>query len=313
MNRLKGFLALLACAIIFASFSVLVRVLSTEMGLYQQIGLRNVLALMVAIGVVVTTKQTFISLKNVPVHLNLLYMASFPVSVVFYNLAVLDTKIVTAIFGLYVGSLISSLFFGIVVFKEKVTNLKLLSLALVSLGLISYTYPFNLSLLSRGFYLALVSGFFDACANGFRKYLGGKVDRFVLVALQMIGGVVVAVTLGTLFNQLSLPTLSLAAWAISALFGLLLVAISYLTLIGFQNFDLNLGTVVLSSELFFGSLFAFLFYQEQSSFTEILGGTLIIVATVVANWTIQKESRLVLAYQKTLAFANKTAAILHRK
>jgi drug/metabolite transporter (DMT)-like permease len=298
MNRLKGFLALLACAVIFASFSIYVRVLSNDLSAYQQIGFRNIIALVIGLAAVILSKQSFSSLVAIPKKYTFLYTITFPIAVVFFTLSVLEIKIVSTIFGLYLGALITSLLVGITFFKEKMTKMKLLSLILVSLGLITYAYPFDGSLLSIGFLLAILSGVFDATANSFRKYLAGKMDRFVLVVLQMVGGLVVAIGLILFSGQFAIPVISTTSWLVGIIFGISLVAISYLTLVGFQNFDLNLGTVILSSELFFASIFALVFFGEISSFTELLGGTLIILATLVANWTIEKESRLFLYYLK---------------
>ncbi len=174
---------------------------------------------------------------------------------------------------------------GIIFFKEKGSLGKWLSLALVGAGLCVYVYPFSFSSITTGCVFAMLSGLFDTLANSFRKYLSGKVDRFVLVVLQMIGGLILAVALMLVFGQTSMPSLSSFAWLVGAIFGVCLVAISYLTLIGFQYFELNLGEVVLSSELFFATVLAFVFFGETATVTEIAGGLLILTATALAHWT----------------------------
>jgi drug/metabolite transporter (DMT)-like permease len=125
MNHLKGFFALLACAIIFASFSVFVRLLSVDFTPYQQIGFRNVIAFVVGLIAVMFSRQSFASLTKVPSKYILAYTLTFPVAVIFYTLSVLEIKIITTIFGLYLGALITSLVVGTLFFKEKITTLKL--------------------------------------------------------------------------------------------------------------------------------------------------------------------------------------------
>lgn len=292
MNKLSGFLALLSCAVIFASFSIFVRLLGQDLQPFQQIGFRNIIGLILAMMIIFFTKQSFSSLGKVPSKYVFLYAGSFPFSVIFYTLAVLQIKIVTTIFGLYLGALITSLVIGVVIFKEKISRIKTASLILVSIGLLIYAYPFDRSFFSLGFFFAVLAGFFDASANSFRKYLAGKVDRFVLVFLQMIGGIAVAFPLMFFSHQLFLPHLSVQSWIVGIVFGCCLVAISYLTLVGFQNFDLNLGTVILSSEIFFGSMLAVIIFQESVLFKELVGGCFIISATALANISIQKDTRL---------------------
>lgn len=297
MSKIQSFFALTLAAFLFGSFGIYVRFLSEELLPYQQIGFRNIIALIISVVMVLVTKQTFTTIKKVPLRVTILYALSFPLVVVFYTLAVLNTKIVTAIFGLYLGSLVGSLCLGMLLFQERLTRLKLLSLSLVGLGLLSYTYPFDLSSLGMGFIFALICGALDSVANAFKKHMSGKIDRFVLVVLQMLGGIVIAGVFMAGTGQLFFPILSFASWLIAVMFGISIVAISYLTLIGFQNFDLNLGTVVLATEIFFASIFALIFFQETASFNELLGGILIVLATVVANMSIKEEGRFQRAFR----------------
>ncbi len=282
-DKYKGFLALLVCSVIFASFSIWVRLLGRDLLPYQQIGFRNGIALVISLMTMIFFKQSFRSISKVSLWWLTAYTVTFPIAVVLYTLSVLQTKIITTIFGLYLGSLVTSLVIGIFFFKEKITQGKVLSLGLVVTGLVVYIYPFDSNFFSIGIGLALLSGVFDALANSFRKFLAGKIDRFVLVALQMIGGLVVAIGLMSLYGQLTLPVLSPLSWIVGGIFGLSLVVISLLTLIGFSKFDLNLGTIVLSSELFFASIFGLLIFGEKATITELVGGTLILIATALAN------------------------------
>lgn len=287
-SQVKGFLSLLLCALIFASFSIWVRLLSVELLPYQQIGFRNALALIISIMVIVITRQSFRTIRAVSPWWLLAYTLTFPIAVVLYTLSVLQVPIMTTIFGLYLGSLITSLFVGVSIFKEAVTLPKMISLVLVLIGLITYMYPFQSEMLSVGLVLAIASGGFDALANSFRKFLAGKIDRFVLVSLQMIGGLCVALLLMFIFHQTALPTLSPIAWLIGLIFGLSLVAISYLTLVGFSNFDLNLGTIVLSTELFFAALLGYLIFKEAATLPQIVGGILLLLASGITNVSDQQ-------------------------
>lgn len=284
MNKAKGFFALLICAVAFGTFGIYIRLLSRDFSNYQQIAFRNIVGLIVASMIIILTKQSFSSIKNVSPRYIILYGLSFPIAVVFFTLSILQTKIITTIFALYIGSLLTSLVIGILAFKEKVTQTKILSLLLAFAGLMVYAYPFtNTQIFNMGFIFGLLSGVVDTTSNSFRKYLAGKVDRFVLVTLQMIGGGLIALLLMQQTGQLFVTYISATSWIVGLLFGLSLVGVSFLTLIGFQNFDLNLGTIILSSELFFATIFAFLFFHEKPTVTELIGGLLIILAIAAVN------------------------------
>ena len=281
---MPGFLALLASALLYASFSVWVRLLSVDLSPAEQIGFRNSIALVLAIVAVGLSRQSFGSLRKAQPLLIVGYVLAFPIAVVLFTYAVLQTKIMTTLFWLYLSSLVTSLVIGVGYFKEKLTHQKIISLGLVAAGLVTYNFPFSGQFLTVGAGLAVLSGVFDATANGFKKFFSGKVDRFVLVALQMVGGLIVAGILSTQ-QTLTVPSLSPTTWVVGIVFGISLVLVSYLTLFGFSHFDLNLGTVVLASELFFASLLGWLVFQESVSLAEGIGGGLIFLATVVAQTT----------------------------
>jgi drug/metabolite transporter (DMT)-like permease len=61
------------------------------------------------------------------------------------------------------------------------------------------------------------------------------------------------------------------------------MSVSFLTLIGFQNFDLNLGTIIISSELIFAPIFAALAFHEYPSANEIFGGLFIALSIILSN------------------------------
>jgi drug/metabolite transporter (DMT)-like permease len=56
-----------------------------------------------------------------------------------------------------------------------------------------------------------------------------------------------------------------------------------LPIFGFQHFDLNLGAIVLSSELFFTILFGLFIFGEVSATSEVIGGICIVLAITLLN------------------------------
>jgi drug/metabolite transporter (DMT)-like permease len=86
-------------------------------------------------------------------------------------------------------------------------------------------------------------------------------------------------------KQEILPSITPASWLIVIFFGLLIVAVNYLLLLGFRNFDLNLGTILLSSEMVFTPIFAFLAFGEAPSLYVIIGGVFIAASIVLVNFS----------------------------
>jgi drug/metabolite transporter (DMT)-like permease len=58
---------------------------------------------------------------------------------------------------------------------------------------------------------------------------------------------------------------------------------------GFQNFNLNIGSIVVSSELIFGPIFALILLNENLTQNEIIGSILVIAAIIVSNISFLKN------------------------
>lgn len=278
-----GFLALLAGAASYGTFGIWIRILSRELDPFEQIVFRNIIGF-VLIALILLVKKKSLDLRKISRVKLLIYSISFPLGVVCFTLSVLEGKIAVSVFALYVGSILTSLPIGLLFFKESFDVRKALSLVLALLGLAFFSWPLSEGI-SAGFILGLLSGVFDAVSNSFRKFFSGRMDRFILTGIQMAGGVFVA-TVFLLIQRGSFSTflnLSPVSWLVGFVFGLFLVGVNYLLLFGFSHFDLNLGSIILSSELFFATILSLLVFGEKPTGWEFFGGILILLAVVAAN------------------------------
>lgn len=288
MNKTKGFLSLLSAGFLFGFFGILVRLLNGQLTNYQQILFRSVVGFILAVIIIISLKRR-ISFKNIsPINL-LLFAVSLPLTIIFYTLSILNTKIILAVATLYLGSILFSLISGILFFKEKLTFKKGLAIVCSIIALYFFTIPFSFKNINIGLIFGVLSGFMDALSNTFKKHLGGKVDRFLLIAIQMLGTIIVSLALMFYTKTLTIPQISPFILSIGLLFGFFLMFNNYLMLIGFHNFDLNLGTIVLSSELLFASIFGYLFYKEIPTFNELIGGSLIAFSIIIAHLNFKKN------------------------
>lgn len=285
IKKLFGFSSLLLAGITFGSFGIWIRLLSQELTIYQQIVFRNVLAMIFAVGIIVIGKRFLADFAKVKRGNLFLYGLAVPLSVIFYNIAILNIKIAVTTFAFYIGSILFSWIISVLFFKEKITILKALSLVSVVIGLACFIWPLSLSSLNIGFVAAIISGLLDAAANGFRKDLAGKIDKFILVFITTLGGVIVSGMMMFYFKQNFdfISSLSVNTWAVGLMFGFILVAVNYLLLVGFQNFDLSLGVIILSSELIFALLFGLLVFGEKPLPKEIIGGLFVMAAVILPN------------------------------
>lgn len=284
-NKTKGFLALLASGITFGSFGIWVRLLSSELTSYQQIVFRNLFALSFTVLIIILKKINWKEIRTINRHKLISFAFVVPISVILYVFAVTNEKIAVVTFAFYGGTIITSWLLGMLFLKEKPDKLGWVSLLLVFIGLIVMNYPMSFTSLSFGFVLAFLSGATDGLANYLRKSLGGNLNKFLLVLLTAIGGVLVSGFMILLSgnNLLFMTDLPTNVWLTGILFGGLLILVNFLLLYGFQHFDVSLGSIVLSTELFFATFFAVIVFREVPSLFEIIGGILILVGVVVPN------------------------------
>ncbi len=295
MNKKLGFISLLGTALVFGSTGVWIRILNTHLTVYQQLFLRNTAGTAISL-MILLVGGTLIKLakKKLPIAGLLALAVTVPLSILFNAIAVLHLKIGVATFMYYAGEIVLSYIFGVTFFQEKITKRKMFMLLLAMIGLSCFLYPFSWSLINWSILWGLASGGVGAVANIFRKSLSGTVDRMFLVCLGLFSGIVLSVIM-LLVNHEPTP-FSLAVptyiWLVGIGFGALLVLSNFWIMTGFKNFDLGLGGLVLSAELFFATIFGFLFLHETPLPHELLGGTLISLAVIFSNEGLLKTRRL---------------------
>lgn len=283
MNKFKNFIALLFAGVAYGSFGVWIRFLSHDLATYQQIFIRNLLGFIFSVIVVLLLRQKW-NLKRVNKLHVILYAVSFSISQVFYTFSMLDTKLEIATFAFFAASFVGSFVLGKIIFSDGVNLTKIVSLLLAFLGIFVLSFKsFSSGLINLGFVFGFLAGIFDSTTNAFRRSLAGKVDRFVLVAFQMLGGIIVAIIFLTFFKQGLPSSISSTTILVAVLFGFLLMGLNFMMNFGFQNFDLNLGTIILSIELVAAPIFGLLVFSEVPSRTDIVGGIFILTAIVISN------------------------------
>ena len=106
-KRLLGFNALLLTGLILGSFGVFISLLNQELSGLQQIAWRHALALGLIL-VLLWILKPVVNLKGIKKTTLLAYGTAFPISIVFFTYAIIETKIAVAVFALYCGSLLTA-------------------------------------------------------------------------------------------------------------------------------------------------------------------------------------------------------------
>lgn len=285
-KQYKGVAALFTCSAIYASFGPLVRVLSEMFGTYTQVAARMGLAFvfLLTLGLVFKKIQR-LSRKQILTSV-VLGIVSTGI-IIFFTIAITEIKIATTIFLLYATSIFTSLLIGTFYFKEKLGIQKIVAIILAFLGLSIFMSSSITLGLGFGTLAAILSGMSEGIGNGIRKGLTGA-DKTTVTIIQFFVITLCSSLLIFLSNEIAVRTVSTEAVIALVSFSALQLVLNYLLLYGFQNFDVNIGTVILSLELFFAAILGYVFFSESLTTTEITGGLIIFLASVISAWKFKQ-------------------------
>ena len=282
-NNKSGFLALLGAAFILGTFGIWIRELDNAFSNTGQVIARSLMALLIISTIVIFKRKTIsfkIERKNYKYLLG--FCIVFPFSLICFTASATQIKVTNSLFMLYVGSLIASYLWGKLAFKESLNANKVVSITLLLLGLYAFVYPFDVGKLSGGIFLGLAAGALEGSAHAFRKFLKG-VQREIIVFFQSLSSVVIAIILALYGGESLVKGITPSTLLVVVLFGALLVAIGYMLAYGFSHYDINVGSIILATELFFALVVSAIFLQELPTTYEIIGGLLIFTGAIVTS------------------------------
>lgn len=280
----KGAFALLLAGFMYALQAIFPKYLSSFLGPYETITLRFLVAfIIVGMIVIITKKKISFNYSNTHKKNLVVYALAFPVSAVLFTLAVFYTKVSLAIFSFYIANVVSSFIVGYLFLGERFTVNRTVALVLSLLALVCFTNPFVGFSVDIGFLIGLFSGIVQTVAviNQKKVSVGSATNLVVFqTAVSTIVGILIILVTKSSIHITNLPPLGIL---ISVLYGASFAAVSYLMVYGFRNAKLSIGTVMVSSELFFGPLLAFFIFAEHLSVLQLLGGFFTILAIVFAS------------------------------
>ena len=278
---LGGSEALLAAAFLFAVTNVLVREMAYMWGDQAQVAVRFALvwAILVVFAKFSRTKKSSIPRSKMPTAI--LYSALAALSILFFTLSVQMTTIANTLFTSNATELFVAFLLGTFLLREKLTQRKFIAIGLALAGLALYSD--SLFGGNAGIIFGLLAGSTVAFCNLLAKRLKG-VDLGAIMRIQFGLGTVFMVILTLLLSPNDIVrTISIEGLVATIAFALILIAATRLVLYGFQHSDINIASVILSSQLAFGALLGFFIYQEVLATHEIVSGLLIACAAIIGS------------------------------
>lgn len=275
--------ALLGAAFLFALTNVLIREMSEMWGDQAQVAARFALVWLILVIFTYFKKSTKTTIPRSKRTTAIAYSIVAAISILFFTLSVQATTIANTLFTSNATELFVAFLLGSFFLREKITLKKLLAILLAVIGLVLYSDSILVG--SLGIIFGVLGGATTALCNLLAKRLKG-VDLGAIMRMQFGLGTLFMIGLTLIFSPNDIiRTVSIKGVIATVAFALILIAATRLVLYGFQHSDINIASVLLSSQLAFGALLGFFVYQEVLALHEIASGLLILCAAIIGSMT----------------------------
>lgn len=278
---LGGSEALLGAAILFAFTNVLVREVSSMWGDQAQVAARFALVWVILVVFAKLSKGKRTAIPRAKMKYAVAYSILAATAILFFTLSIQNTSMANTLFTSNATELFIAFLLGSFLLREKITSRKIIAIGLALVGLILYSDSILVG--SIGIIFGLLGGATTALCNVLAKKLKG-VDLGATMRMQFGLGAVFMVVLTLIFSPHDIVrTVSIEGIVATIVFAFVLIVATRLVLYGFQHSDVNVATVILSTQLAFGALLGFFLYQEVLSSNEIMSGALILCAAIIGG------------------------------
>lgn len=279
--NLSGVQSLFAAAILFAITNVLVREISTMWGDQAQVAARFALVWIILISFIPFSKKKA-SIPKTKLLPAVAYSVLAGLAILFFTISIQSTSIANTLFTSNATELFVAFLLGTILLRESLSAKKIIAIVLALIGLLLYADSILAG--SMGIIFGLLGGATTAFCNILAKKLKG-VDSNAILRMQFGVGAILMIALTFIFSPNDIiRTVSVEGIVLTVLFAIILIFATRFVLYGFQNTDINIASVILSSQLAIGALLGLIFFQETLAPHEIVSGILITIAAVIGSF-----------------------------
>ena len=287
MSTKSGFAALLTSGFLIALMGIAARWFAEYFGesTILQVALAPLGAATVCLtGWMIFRKESFqLDWSKLNTGAFLAFSLTRAISVVFFALSANHIKASNSVFYLYLTSFTTTLVVGTLFFKEHVTIPRIVALCLAVGALAAFTFPIEQAF-SWGVAFGMIAGLSDGTYFSSQRYLEGiKLNPLFFYSLLI--SVAALVLVGAAGGQTMPQHIDIAFLGGIAVAGVLYLIVLQTAFYGFNHFNLNLATIILSSEIFFAIVWNMIVLKEFPTPLELTGSLLLFVGIAIAYAT----------------------------
>jgi drug/metabolite transporter (DMT)-like permease len=186
-----------------------------------------------------------------------------------------------ALFSFYASMMISSAIIGSIVYKEKMTLIKGVSLAITALGLSLVNLTNTSITFNWASIIVIIGGIGCSLWSIFSRPVSAKYSLKQLVFIDnAIAGLMALAISFSLHEQWQAVTFDVRLLGVLYM-GLTQVFTGQLVAKGYKHVEAQIGSVILLNDTVIGMILAFLVFHETTSLMVILGGICIFLASII--------------------------------
>ena len=287
-NKIAGIVSLISAAFLWSLWGVFSRLLGLGFGIFYQAFSRGLILLLILFGYLLL-KRLWKRVDGADYKWFLGMSLSGLLSVICFFVAINYLAIGLTLFVFYAASILGGYFLGSVLFQERLTRIKIISLLISFAGLfvISFATLEQTNLLYL--LLSVLSGFGFAGWQVFSKKVSSQYSLIQVMAIDNLIFTLASLIFVLAFKEtIILPSFSLV-WLILILFAFLVLAGSLLNIYGFRRLEAQKGSLIMLLEVVFGIFFGWLFYKEVLTIYSLIGGALILLGAALPNFQSDKQ------------------------
>lgn len=286
-KKITPIISLLSCGFLYALYGPLSRIVGADFAPVTQIFLRTLMQLLILLGIFLYFRNfERVERKNWKWLIIMGFCGS--VTTILYIVAVTHIAMGTTMFLFYAFSTIVSYVIGKLIFFEKITKIKIISLILAIIGLLTI---FSSTLIIENIIymlLASISGLSYGIYSSFSKKVSFSYSKTQILFIISCVEIVIYLFFCLVVKENSNFN-SLKPWLYNLVYTIVVVLSMYLMVFGFKYVEAQKASILLLSELIFVIIFGVIFYQEIPTIIELIGGILILVSLIIPNINLDKK------------------------
>ncbi len=286
--HLTGIGSLLITTLMYSLFPVFSRIIGTDISLFFLSFVRSLLP-MTVLGLIIWYRKEWKSIKKSDWKFLIGRTALGGIAFIFSYYAFNNIAVGTVYLIFYAFSTIGGYALGTVLFNEKISQTRMLSLILVLIGL-SLVYSFSFEVEKVKFILfSVISGLANSVWMVFAKKVSGDYSATFINFWDFLFFSLLYLILSIVLREAwTLPVANLV-WGANMLFGIMFLFTGQLIIVGFDRLPAQIATLIMLSEVVFGVILGWWLYGEVLAPLSFVGGALILLGIALPEWLSWKK------------------------